>query len=63
MRGALSLDQRNALLSSMTDDVARHVLADNYNQTLALSVAEARGLRERALRRFAQAGGEPRQCG
>ena len=25
----------------MTDDVAAHVLADNYNQTLALSVARA----------------------
>ncbi|HKQ45148.1 MAG TPA: NAD-glutamate dehydrogenase [Rhizomicrobium sp.] len=42
MRGELSPDQRNALLASMTDDVAAHVLADNYNQTLALSVAEAR---------------------
>ena len=40
MRGALSEDARNSLLASMTDDVAVHVLADNYNQTLALSVAE-----------------------
>jgi glutamate dehydrogenase len=43
MRGELSEDKRNALLASMTDDVAAHVLADNYNQTLALSVAELRG--------------------
>jgi glutamate dehydrogenase len=42
MRGAISTEQRNVLLASMTDDVAAHVLADNYNQTLALSVAEAR---------------------
>jgi len=47
MRGELSEDKRNALLASMTDDVAAHVLADNYNQTLALSVAEMRGLRDR----------------
>ncbi|MBW8708468.1 MAG: NAD-glutamate dehydrogenase, partial [Alphaproteobacteria bacterium] len=46
MRGELSQDQRNALLASMTDDVAAHVLADNYNQTLALSVAEQRGTRD-----------------
>ncbi len=44
MRGELSEDRRNALLASMTDDVAAHVLADNYNQTLALSVAQMRGL-------------------
>jgi glutamate dehydrogenase len=43
MRGELSEEQRNALLASMTDDVALHVLADNYNQTLALSVAQLRG--------------------
>jgi glutamate dehydrogenase len=43
MRGELSLEKRNALLASLTDDVAHHVLADNYNQTLALSVAQARG--------------------
>ncbi|HEX4028433.1 MAG TPA: NAD-glutamate dehydrogenase [Rhizomicrobium sp.] len=46
MRGELSEDRRNALLASMTDDVAVHVLADNYNQTLALSVAQMRGLRD-----------------
>src|SRR4029079_5828162 len=46
MRGALTMDQRNTLLASMTEDVAGHVLADNYNQTLALSVAEARAARD-----------------
>ncbi|HEX4177894.1 MAG TPA: NAD-glutamate dehydrogenase domain-containing protein, partial [Rhizomicrobium sp.] len=46
MRGELSPDKRNALLASMTDDVAAHVLADNYNQTLALSVAQMAGLRD-----------------
>jgi glutamate dehydrogenase len=46
MRGELSEDKRNALLASMTDDVAAHVLADNYNQTLALSVAELKASRD-----------------
>jgi glutamate dehydrogenase len=45
-RGELSEDQRNTLLASMTDDVAAHVLADNYNQTLALSVAELKSGRD-----------------
>ncbi|NDC58354.1 MAG: NAD-glutamate dehydrogenase, partial [Alphaproteobacteria bacterium] len=39
--GALDPAKRTALLAAMTDDVARLVLADNYNQTLALSLAEA----------------------
>jgi glutamate dehydrogenase len=46
MRGDLSEDKRNALLASMTDDVAAHVLADNYNQTMALSVAQLRAARD-----------------
>jgi glutamate dehydrogenase len=46
MRGALSQEDRNAFLASLTDDVAVHVLADNYNQTLALSVAESRASRD-----------------
>ncbi|HEY2070545.1 MAG TPA: NAD-glutamate dehydrogenase [Rhizomicrobium sp.] len=45
-RGELPGAARDTLLESMTDDVAAHVLADNYNQTLALSVAEARGLKD-----------------
>ncbi len=33
-------DERNALLSAMTDEVAALVLRNNYLQTLALSLAE-----------------------
>jgi glutamate dehydrogenase len=42
--GDLTLKQRNKLLHDMTDDVAELVLADNYLQSLALSLAEAQGL-------------------
>ncbi len=38
-RGALARGERNALLASMTDDVAGHVLDHNYSQTGALSLA------------------------
>ena len=38
--GRLTYDARNAVLASMTDDVAHLVLEDNRLQTLALSVAE-----------------------
>ena len=41
--GRLSEDKRNALLASMTDDVSELVLEDNRLQSLALSIAEARG--------------------
>ena len=40
-RGAITREGRDSLLASMTDDVAAHVLQDNYRQTLALTVAEA----------------------
>ncbi|MCP5433005.1 MAG: NAD-glutamate dehydrogenase [Alphaproteobacteria bacterium] len=39
--GRLGEEARNALLASMTDDVAALVLKNNYEQTLALSLAEA----------------------
>ena len=39
-RGDLPSGERNSLLASMTDDVADHVLAHNYAQTGALSLAE-----------------------
>ena len=39
--GKLKAEDRDALLMSMTDEVAAHVLAHNYAQTLALSLAEA----------------------
>jgi len=42
--GRLAMDGRNALLVQMTDDVAGLVLRNNYLQTLALSLAERRGM-------------------
>ena len=39
--GDLTRKQRNELLASMTDEVAELVLADNYNQNLALANAVA----------------------
>ena len=39
--GRLSRAERDALLASMTDEVGRHVLAHNYDQTLCLSLQEA----------------------
>jgi glutamate dehydrogenase len=44
--GRLSLDGRNALLGAMTEEVAALVLRNNYQQTLALSLAERRGLED-----------------
>jgi glutamate dehydrogenase len=41
-RGALTAVARDDLLNAMTDDVAAHVLKDNYDQTMALSVAQGR---------------------
>jgi glutamate dehydrogenase len=46
--GDLAPEDRNPLLASMTDDVAAHVLAHNYDQTLALSLLEAEGASELA---------------
>ncbi len=40
-RGELPRGERNTLLTSMTDDVAAHVLAHNIAQTGALSLSEA----------------------
>ena len=42
-RGDMTLKQRDTLLSAMTDEVAGLVLADNYRQTGALTLAEAQG--------------------
>jgi len=42
--GALAEEDRNALLASMTDDIADHVLKHNYDQTLQLSLQEYGGL-------------------
>jgi glutamate dehydrogenase len=46
--GALDTGQRDALLASMTDDVAAIVLRDNYQQTQALSIATSHGLEKLA---------------
>jgi len=45
-RGELSAEGRDALLTEMTDDVAAHVLRDNYDQTLTLSVAQSRATKD-----------------
>jgi glutamate dehydrogenase len=37
----MSIEERNKLLESMTDEVANHVLETNYNQTLALSMTNS----------------------
>jgi glutamate dehydrogenase len=39
--GRMTMPERDALLASMTDDVASHVLQHNYRQTLALTLQEA----------------------
>ncbi len=39
--GALSLDDRNTLLASMTDEVAEQVLRDNYEQNVLLGNSRA----------------------
>ncbi|HXZ21538.1 MAG TPA: NAD-glutamate dehydrogenase [Pseudolabrys sp.] len=44
--GALTMEARNALLAEMTDEVARLVLRNNYQQTLALSLVQRRGLED-----------------
>ena len=44
--GALSMSKRNTFLAEMTDEVARLVLRNNYQQTLALSLAQRRGLED-----------------
>jgi glutamate dehydrogenase len=59
--GRLSESDRNALLGSMTDDVAHLVLEDNRLQTLALSIAEQGGAQAlpsyvRAIEMFEAAG-------
>jgi glutamate dehydrogenase len=44
--GRLTLETRNALLTKMTDEVAALVLRNNYLQTLALSLAQRRGMED-----------------
>jgi glutamate dehydrogenase len=60
--GRLTRDARNAMLHEMTEDVAALVLRNNYLQTLALSLAERRGLEdlgfEQRLMQTLEAAGE-----
>src|SRR6266481_2485726 len=44
--GRLGQNDRNSLLAAMTDEVGTLVLRNNYLQTLALSLAERKGLAE-----------------
>ncbi|HMK80842.1 MAG TPA: NAD-glutamate dehydrogenase [Xanthobacteraceae bacterium] len=44
--GRLSLEARDKLLAEMTNEVARLVLRNNYQQTLALSLAQRRGIED-----------------
>jgi len=44
--GRLGMSERNALLAEMTEDVAALVLRNNYLQTLAISLAERRGMED-----------------
>jgi glutamate dehydrogenase len=44
--GELTFEARNTLLAEMTDEVARLVLRNNYQQSLALSLAQRRGLED-----------------
>ena len=43
-KGSLARPARNKLLAEMTDEVGNLVLSNNYEQTLALSLARKRGL-------------------
>ena len=59
--GVLAEADRNSLLASMTDDVAKLVLIHNYDQTQALSIAEASAFadldsHERLMERLEAAG-------
>ena len=47
--GRLTREERNALLADMTDEVAELVLANNYEQTLAMSLEERSGASSLAL--------------
>ncbi|RTR18394.1 NAD-glutamate dehydrogenase domain-containing protein, partial [Azospirillum griseum] len=42
-RGDMTVKQRDTLMASMTDEVAALVLADNYRQTQALTIAQSQG--------------------
>ena len=45
-RAEIKEEERDQLLAAMTEDVGRLVLADNYDQTFAISVAQASSARD-----------------
>jgi len=49
MAGKISREERNRLLAEMTDEVAAHVLVNNYRQTLCLTVAQQHSAEELAF--------------
>ena len=55
-RGAITHDERDNILVAMADDVAKIVLQNNYDQTLAISVSEHRAKHDvQAMGRFIRA--------
>ncbi len=58
--GKLKAEARDDLLASMTDDVARHVLKHNYDQTLALSLQEATSAEDNSAQQAFMSGLEKR---
>jgi glutamate dehydrogenase len=65
-RGELSVEDRNVLLESMTEDVAAHVLRDNYEQNVLLGNARAQqhqmaSVHERLMRALEERGDLDRQ--
>ena len=56
----LKAEDRDALLASMTDDVSRHVLKHNYDQTLALSLQEATSAEDNSAQQAFMSGLEKR---
>ena len=58
--GKLKADDRDSLLASMTDDVSRHVLKHNYDQTLALSLQEATSTEDNSAQQAFMSGLEKR---
>ncbi len=58
--GQMTLEARDKLLASMTDDVARHVLKHNYDQTLALTLQETTAAADNAASESFMAGLEKR---
>lgn len=58
--GKLDPKNRDALLASMTDDVSRHVLKHNYDQTLCLSLQEAHSADDNSAQQAFMSGLEKR---